>query len=163
MSLLGLLDFKTTYTIITGYVDGQVYGIMSLPFFESKNHLRRQQKEIFGDLLIIFALVFLFVLVSGNNILNYLLGPLKIIANHLNKTTWEDANQSLDYNRDDEIGVLVKEYNQMLVKLERNKEALARSQKESAWKEIARQVAHEIKNPLTPMRLKIQQLQRDIK
>lgn len=158
---IGLLDFKTTYTSITGYTDGQIYGIIALPFFDSKNHLRRQQKEVFADLLMIFALIFLFALISGNNILNYLIGPLKIVSDHLKKTNWEEENQQLDYDRDDEIGVLVKEYNQMLVKLERNKEALVRSQKESAWKEIARQVAHEIKNPLTPMRLKIQQLQRD--
>jgi len=50
----------------------------------------------------------------------------------------------------------------MVAKLEESKEALVKSQKETAWKEIARQVAHEIKNPLTPMRLKIQQMQRSI-
>lgn len=158
---IGLLDYKTTYTSISGYSDGQIYGIVALPFFDSKNHLRIQQKEVFADLLMIFALIFLFALISGNYILNYLIGPLKIVSDHIKQTNWEEDNQQIDYSSDDEIGVLVKEYNQMLVKLERNKEALARSQKESAWKEIARQVAHEIKNPLTPMRLKIQQLQRD--
>ncbi len=157
---IGLLDYKTTYTTISGYTDGQIYGILALPFFESKNHLRLQQKEVFANLLMIFALIFLFALISGNYILNYLIGPLKVLTNHLKQTSWED-NQAIYYSRDDEIGVLVKEYNQMLIKLDRNREALARSQKESAWKEIAKQVAHEIKNPLTPMRLKIQQMQRD--
>jgi len=160
---IGKLDFKTTYTTISGYSDGQLYGILALPFFDSKNHLRRQQKEVFADLLMIFALIFLFALISGNYILNYLIGPLTLVSEHIKRMTLEVDNQPIDYSSDDEIGVLVKEYNQMLIKLERNKEALARSQKESAWKEIARQVAHEIKNPLTPMRLKIQQLQRDLK
>ncbi|MCP4458288.1 MAG: HAMP domain-containing histidine kinase [Cytophagales bacterium] len=159
---IGLLDFKTTYTVISGYSDGQLYGIVALPFFDSKNHLRRQQKEVFANLLMIFALIFLFALISGNYLLNYLIGPLTLVSQHIKRTTLEDNNMPIDYSSDDEIGVLVKEYNQMLIKLERNKEALARSQKESAWKEIARQVAHEIKNPLTPMRLKIQQLQRDL-
>ena len=159
---IGLLDFKTTYTSITGYTDGQLYGIVALPFFDSKNHLRRQQNEVFGDLLMIFALIFLAALISGNYVLNYLIGPLKIVSDRIKKTTFEIDNQPIDYSSDDEIGVLVKEYNQMLIKLDRNKQALARSQKESAWKGIARQVAHEIKNPLTPMRLKIQQLQRDL-
>lgn len=158
---IGLLDYKTTYTSITGYSDGQMYGIVALPFFDSKGHLRNQQKEVFANLLMIFALIFLFALISGNYILNYLIGPLKVVANHLKQTSWE-GNQPIDYQSDDEIGALVLEYNQMLVKLDRNREALARSQKESAWKEIARQVAHEIKNPLTPMRLKIQQMQRDL-
>lgn len=159
---IGLLDFKTTYTAITGYTDGRMYGVVGMPFFDTKNHLKRQQMEVLANLLMIFALIFLFALISGNYILNYLIGPLKLVSDHLKRTTWEEDNQPIDYYRDDEIGALVKEYNQMLVKLERNKEALVRSQKESAWKEIARQVAHEIKNPLTPMRLKIQQLQRDI-
>ena len=160
---IGLLDFKATYTTISGYSDGQLYGIVALPFFDSKNHLRRQQKEVFADLLMIFALIFLFALISGNYVLNYLIGPLTLVSDHIKRTTLEVDNQPIDYSSDDEIGVLVKEYNKMLLKLERNKEALARSQKESAWKEIARQVAHEIKNPLTPMRLKIQQLQRDLR
>ncbi len=159
---IGLLDFKTTYTAISGYSDGRLYGIVALPFFDSKNHLRRQQREIFADLLLIFAFIFLAALISGNYILNYLIGPLKLVSDHIKKTTFDVDNLPIDYSSDDEIGVLVKEYNKMLIKLERNKEALARSQKESAWKEIARQVAHEIKNPLTPMRLKIQQLQRDL-
>ncbi|MEQ9229915.1 MAG: hypothetical protein RIF46_04480, partial [Cyclobacteriaceae bacterium] len=147
---IGLLDYKTTYTSVSGYSDGRIYGFVALPFFESKNHLRLQQKEVFANLLMIFALIFLFALISGNYILNYLIGPLKVLANHLKQISWED-NQAIDYSSDDEIGVLVKEYNQMLIKLDRNREALARSQKESAWKEIAKQVAHEIKNPLTPM------------
>jgi nitrogen fixation/metabolism regulation signal transduction histidine kinase len=139
-----------------------LYAILALPFFDSKNHLKQQQREVFADLLMIFALIFLIALVSGNYILNLLIGPLKLVSDHIKRTTLEDHNQPIDYTSADEIGVLVREYNQMLIKLERNKEALARSQKESAWKEIARQVAHEIKNPLTPMRLKIQQLQRDM-
>lgn len=159
---IGLLEYKTTYTTISGFSDGKLYGILALPFFDSKNHLKLQQREVFADLLMIFALIFLIALISGNYILNLLIGPLKLVSDHIKRTTLEDHNEPIDYTSTDEIGGLVKEYNQMLLKLERNKEALARSQKESAWKEIARQVAHEIKNPLTPMRLKIQQLQRDI-
>jgi len=159
---IGMLDYKTTYTTISAFSDGRLYAILALPFFDSKNHLKQQQREVFADLLMIFALIFLIALVSGNYILNLLIGPLKLVSDHIKRTTLEDHNQPIDYTSEDEIGVLVKEYNHMLVKLERNKEALARSQKESAWKEIARQVAHEIKNPLTPMRLKIQQLQREI-
>ena len=159
---IGLLNYKTTYTAISGYSDGKLYAILALPFFDSLNHLKLQQREVFADLLMIFALIFLIALVSGNYILNFLIGPLRLVSDHIKRTTLDDDNQPIDYQSQDEIGTLVKEYNQMLIKLERNKEALARSQKESAWKEIARQVAHEIKNPLTPMRLKIQQLQRDI-
>ena len=62
----------------------------------------------------------------------------------------------------DEIGLLVREYNAMLPKLEESKQELAAQEKEAAWREMARQVAHEIKNPLTPMKLSLQSLQKAI-
>ncbi len=78
----------------------------------------------------------------------------------MKKTTLSGENEKLEWNTHDEIGVLVQEYNLMIEKLEDSKKALAQNEKESAWKEMAQQVAHEIKNPLTPMKLKIQHLQR---
>jgi nitrogen fixation/metabolism regulation signal transduction histidine kinase len=63
------------------------------------------------------------------------------------------------WNRKDEIGDLVKEYNKMVKKLDVSAKMLARSEREGAWREMARQVAHEIKNPLTPMKLNLQYLQ----
>src|ERR1044072_1028982 len=71
-------------------------------------------------------------------------------------------NEAIEWKRDDEIGVLVKEYNKMVQKLDESAEALAKSEREGAWRQMARQVAHEIKNPLTPMKLSIQYLQKAI-
>ena len=70
------------------------------------------------------------------------------------------TNQEIEWTRNDEIGMLVKEYNKMVKKLEQSAMALAKSEREGAWREMARQVAHEIKNPLTPMKLSIQYLQK---
>src|SRR5439155_9330298 len=70
--------------------------------------------------------------------------------------------EEIVWTRKDEIGGLVREYNKMVHQLEESAEALARSEREGAWREMARQVAHEIKNPLTPMKLSIQYLQRAI-
>jgi nitrogen fixation/metabolism regulation signal transduction histidine kinase len=72
------------------------------------------------------------------------------------------TNEEIIWNRDDEIGELVKEYNKMVAKLDESAAALAKSEREGAWREMARQVAHEIKNPLTPMKLSIQYLQKAI-
>jgi nitrogen fixation/metabolism regulation signal transduction histidine kinase len=69
-------------------------------------------------------------------------------------------NQQIEWTRNDEIGMLVTEYNKMVRKLEQSALALAKSEREGAWREMARQVAHEIKNPLTPMKLSIQYLQK---
>ncbi len=156
---VGSLDYKVCYAVVNS-IDHQIAGFIAMPFFDSKNHLRRQQIEVFGNLLIIFGFIFIIAIVFGNTVLNNLLHPLRIVAAKIRRVTLQDVNKPIDYESSDEIGSLVKDYNQMLVKLEDSKKALARSQKETAWKEIAKQVAHEIKNPLTPMQLKIQQMLR---
>ncbi|GAB4250960.1 MAG: HAMP domain-containing sensor histidine kinase [Ekhidna sp.] len=156
---IGLLDYKVCYALVNTQ-DNQVAGFIAMPFFDSRNHLRRQQIEVFGNLISIFGIVFILAILIGNAVVNNLLQPLRMVAGKIREVTLQDVNKPIDYVSSDEIGSLVRDYNQMLVKLEESKLALARSQKESAWKEIARQVAHEIKNPLTPMQLKIQQMMR---
>ena len=69
-------------------------------------------------------------------------------------------NQKIAYDGNDEIGTIVKAYNLKLEELEEAALQLAKSERESAWREMAKQVAHEIKNPLTPMKLGIQHLLR---
>jgi nitrogen fixation/metabolism regulation signal transduction histidine kinase len=71
-------------------------------------------------------------------------------------------NEEIVWKRKDEIGELVIEYNKMVAKLDEGAIALAKSEREMAWREMARQVAHEIKNPLTPMKLSLQYLQKAI-
>jgi nitrogen fixation/metabolism regulation signal transduction histidine kinase len=72
------------------------------------------------------------------------------------------TNEEIEWNYKDEIGELVQQYNKMVRQLEQSAVALAKSEREGAWREMARQVAHEIKNPLTPMKLSIQYLQKAI-
>ncbi|WP_370090567.1 ATP-binding protein [Ekhidna sp.] len=156
---VGKLDYKVCYAVVST-VDNQVAGFIAMPFFDSRNHLRRQQIEVFGNLISIFGFIFIIAIVFGNTVLNNLLYPLRMVADKIRRVTLQDVNKPIDYESSDEIGSLVKDFNQMLVKLEDSKLALAKSQKETAWKEIAKQVAHEIKNPLTPMQLKIQQMLR---
>lgn len=156
---IGSLDYKVCYALVNT-ADNQVAGFIAMPFFDSKNHLRRQQIEVFGNLITIFGLIFILAILIGNIILNNLLFPLRMVAGKIRQVTLQEVNKPIEYESSDDIGSLVKDYNQMLIKLEDSKLALAKSQKETAWKEIARQVAHEIKNPLTPMTLKIQQMLR---
>ncbi|MFM9006717.1 MAG: sensor histidine kinase, partial [Flavobacteriales bacterium] len=86
--------------------------------------------------------------------------PLEIITRKLSKTKLGQYNEPLDWKGSDEIGALVKEYNRMLAQIESSALKLAQTERESAWREMAQQVAHEIKNPLTPMKLRMQQLVR---
>ncbi len=156
---IGKLEYKVSYASISNDAN-EIAGFIAMPFFDSKNHLKRQQLEVFGSLVSIFGLIFIIAILFGSMILNNLMKPLRMVADKISHITLQEENKPILYESSDEIGSLVRDYNLMLVKLEQSKSALARSQKEVAWKEIAKQVAHEIKNPLTPMQLKIQQLLR---
>lgn len=87
------------------------------------------------------------------------LKPLKIIEKQMGKISLVGTNEPIDFKGHDEIGALVEQYNNMCRQLEMAANKLARNERENAWREMARQVAHEIKNPLTPMRLNIEYLQ----
>ncbi len=82
--------------------------------------------------------------------------------NKLGDIKIDQKNEPSEWKIDDEIGALVKQYNQLIVELEKSAAELKRTTTETAWRGVARQVAHEIKNSLTPMRLSVQLLQRNI-
>lgn len=105
--------------------------------------------------------VFLFILAIGVVYLftNQLTRPLAILGQQLYNIDLGKQNKRIDWNNDDEIGHLIDQYNNMLDQLDHSAEVLARSERDQAWREMAKQVAHEIKNPLTPMKLTIQHLQ----
>ena len=132
-------------------------------FFDSEKELDSKLTDLFTTILNIFTLMFLSFLALAFFAARRLTAPLNLIAERLTQTTLTGQNEELTYqSSDDEIGMLVREYNAMLHKLEASKQELATREKEAAWREMARQVAHEIKNPLTPMKLSLQYLQKAI-
>lgn len=158
----GKLNYQNVYVPIRSYSSQELLGIVSIPFFDVKYALDKRIIEVLSIIIQIFTVLFIvFVAISffASTILTV---PLRLIRQKLQKTTLNEENEPLDWQSDDEIGLLVQEYNQMIEKLEVSKEALARSQKETAWREMAKQVAHEIKNPLTPMKLTLQLMQMKI-
>jgi nitrogen fixation/metabolism regulation signal transduction histidine kinase len=86
--------------------------------------------------------------------------PLLIVKQKLQDFDIKKQNTPIEYEGADEIGDLIKEYNLMVSELSKSTKLLAQTERESAWQSMARQVAHEIKNPLTPMKLNVQLLQR---
>ncbi len=157
---IGKFQYKTTYVTINSLEDASVLGFLAAPYFGSKNHLKRQQLIVFTNIIIIFTFVFIFSIGIAYYVISKITRPIIEIADRLHDTGFVQANQPIEWESDDEIGTLVHEYNNMLSKLESTKAELARNEKEAAWREMAKQVAHEIKNPLTPMKLTIQHLQR---
>ncbi|RPD50337.1 histidine kinase [Hymenobacter sediminis] len=163
----GTLSFNALYLPLrAGSVQagrpGAVLGYVGIPFFDSEKDLDNKLTELVSTLLNIFTVMFILFLMLAFLASRILTQPLKIITEKLKHTTLTGQNEMLAYESEDEIGLLVREYNQMLLKLEESKQELATQEKEAAWREMARQVAHEIKNPLTPMKLSLQFLQRAI-
>ena len=142
---------------------GAITGYVGIPFFDSQKELDNKLGDLLTTMLSIFTVMFMLFLGLALVATRQLTAPLKLLTQRLNRTTLTGENEVLDYrSSDDEIGLLVREYNTMLGKLEASKRALAAQEKEAAWREMARQVAHEIKNPLTPMKLSLQYLQKAI-
>ena len=159
---IGALDFKMVYTAIRSQESGLIYGVLSVPFFESKNELDQQLIQVLNTIMNLFSFTFIALLILSYFASRYLTYPLHMITNKLSRISLTAENEPLQWTGDDEIGQLISQYNSMLKVLEENKKMLSRTEKESAWREMAKQVAHEIKNPLTPMKLSLQHLIRRI-
>ena len=158
---LGTKQYRTAYASIKDY-DGELLGMLGVSHFNSEPELEHQMIDIVSTALSVFTGLFMIFLLVSYWASNVLTKPLKIITQKIRKTNLDRFNEPLDWKSDDEIGLLIGEYNRMLVKLEEKKQALSQSEKQSAWREMAKQVAHEIKNPLTPMKLTLQHLQRTL-
>jgi two-component system, NtrC family, nitrogen regulation sensor histidine kinase NtrY len=159
---VGLLKYKNVYVGVRSTETGTIIGILSLPFFASQKDLEQRIIDVLSYIINIFTFLFVIFLFVSFFVSRGLTFPLWLITQKIKRTTLSSFNEPLSWNSDDEIGMMVTEYNRMLVNLEESKKALAKSEKESAWREMARQVAHEIKNPLTPMKLTLQHMKRII-
>ncbi|KAA5549593.1 sensor histidine kinase [Adhaeribacter rhizoryzae] len=159
----GNLTFNALYMPLPSlHKAGGIDGFIGIPFFDSEKELDMKLIQLLTTIMNIFVGMFIVFMLITNWASRALTVPLKLVTQKLKQTTLTGKNEELVYESADEIGLLVSEYNQMLRKLDENKKELAMREKEAAWREMARQVAHEIKNPLTPMKLSLQYLQKAI-
>jgi len=154
---IGKLSYLSCYVPLHDLA-GTTFGYINVLNLSSEKELNFQISNIVVTLINLYAFIFLISGIITIIISRWLTGSLNIIIKQFARLNLQ-RNERVDWPFDDEIGMLVKEYNNMVAKLEENAALLAQSERESAWREMARQVAHEIKNPLTPMRLNIQHLQ----
>lgn len=141
-------------------IDGKVLAYLNLPYFTKQKELQEDITTITVAIINIYVLLILLTIIIAVVISDQITKPLEMIQDRFRELKLGGKYEPIRYSRNDEIGRLVVEYNSMVLELERNIELLAKSERESAWREMAKQVAHEIKNPLTPMRLSVQQLKR---
>jgi two-component system, NtrC family, nitrogen regulation sensor histidine kinase NtrY len=158
----GNLEFYVAYSKVFSPDTGSMLGILGIPFFQSGTSIERMQITVLANIISIFTLIFIVLLIVSFFVTKWLTAPLTMITQTFGRISLTNANKPLEWKSDDEIGLMVREYNHMLDTLSDNKRELEKNQREKAWREIAQQVAHEIKNPLTPMKLTLQQLERSL-
>jgi two-component system, NtrC family, nitrogen regulation sensor histidine kinase NtrY len=156
---IGGLSYLSAYEPIINN-RGEYLGFINLPYFTHQDKYSQEISNYIVAFINLYVLLFLASIVVAVFFANQITLPLVTIRENLRKIELGKRNEPINYHRDDEIGKLVKEYNKKVDELAVSAELLARSERESAWREMAKQVAHEIKNPLTPMKLNIQHLQR---
>lgn len=140
-------------------VRGELLAYLNLPYFARSNDLKDEISSFLVALLNIYALLIVIALVIALIITNKITEPLIVIQEKMAGIQLGKQNELINYKGKDEIGRLINEYNRMVVEIAESAQRFAESEREDAWREMAKQVAHEIKNPLTPMKLSIQHLQ----
>jgi signal transduction histidine kinase len=141
---------------------GVVRKYLNIPYFSSQIDLKQEISNFLVTIINLNAFIFLIAGIIALFITNKITRSFSVIGEKMRAITLGKTNEEIIWNKNDEIGELVTQYNRMVHELEKSAEALAKSEREGAWREMARQVAHEIKNPLTPMKLSIQYLQNAI-
>lgn len=158
---IGKLNFVSSYVPVLNN-SGNVYAYLNIPYFTSQSKLKQEISNFLVTIINLNAFIFLIAGIVALFITNRITNSFSLISDKMKRINLGTHNEAIEWNRKDEIGELVIEYNKMLGKLEDSAEALAKNEREGAWREMARQVAHEIKNPLTPMKLSMQFLQKSI-
>lgn len=158
---IGKLNYLSAYTPFFNQ-RGELLGYLNVQYISRQDKLETQISGFLLAIINIMVLMLAFSTIIAITLSNRLTRPLKYIQDSLKGIQFGSRSKPIEYEGTDEIGELVREYNRKVEELQRNAEALAKSERESAWREMAKQVAHEIKNPLTPMKLSIQHLKRSI-
>jgi len=156
---IGGLEYLVSYAPLKND-NNETIAYASLPYFSNQKELDQQVGVLLNTIINIYALVLVALGLFAVFIANKITSPLTLVQRSLARTTIGKKNEPIFWKRNDEIGSLIKEYNNMIVALDNSANRIMRSERESAWREMAKQVAHEIKNPLTPLRLGVQLLER---
>ena len=155
---IGELIYQSAYVPIRD-VDEQIIAYLELPYYANDREFRNDLQTFLSTLLNVYVFLLLVAGAIALFVANSITQPISKIGQKLSQFKL-GHNEPLEWKSPDEIGQLIAEYNSMIQKLDESAEKLRQSEREGAWREMAKQVAHEIKNPLTPMKLNIQHLLR---
>ncbi|MDR3227045.1 MAG: hypothetical protein LBT56_05180, partial [Prevotellaceae bacterium] len=156
---IGSLEFSCIYFAFYNNNDDKL-SYLSLPYFEQQRKFQEKRLALANTIINIFVVAIILGILFATIISNLLSKPLVTVRSQIGKFNLRGKSEHIKYKGNDEIGSLVKAYNSMLDKLAESAAKLAQTEREHAWREMAQQIAHEIKNPLTPMLLNIQHVMR---
>ncbi len=156
---IGELSYYSAYVPFISS-DNQLLAYLNLPYFSKEILLRQELLKVLVAVINIYAFLIILSIIMAIYMSNRLTEPLRLVQQRIKNIDLSKKNERINYTGKDEIGDLVGEYNKMLDELDQSTMLLAKSERESAWREMARQIAHEIKNPLTPMKLSVQLLEK---
>lgn len=152
--------FRSSYTYIKD-LKFKPLGIVCLPHIKDDGFYDDELKSFLIRLLQVYGVMLLIAIILAYFLSNYITKTLQEISRKITQTNLNKKNEKIEVKEASrEINLVIDAYNEMVDKLEESATQLAQSQREEAWREMAKQVAHEIKNPLTPMRLTVQSFQR---
>lgn len=153
-------DLQSSYTYI---IDNKFkpFGILNLQYVQDNSAQDKDLEEFLMRMAFVYLLMFLLAIGLAYFISSYVTRNIKAITDKMRQTSLNKTNEKIHMeDASSEISTLVNAYNNMVEELEKSALKLAKGEREQAWREMAKQVAHEIKNPLTPMRLTVQSFQR---
>ncbi len=156
---IGYLNYTSSYLPFKNYKN-EVIAYLNLPYFARENELKKEISSFLITFMNFYVVLIALAIIIALVIANYITLPLRIIGEKLRTLKPGQPNEKVQWNKQDDIGILIGEYNRMVDELADSTRLLMKSERESAWREMAKQIAHEIKNPLTPMKLSLQNLQR---
>ena len=156
---IGKMQFLSSYALLKSNTNKEL-AYINLPYFTKQTALSDRLSSLAAALINIFVLMIVISVATAVFVANKVTYPLQLLKTKINSITLGSKNEIIEWDSDDEIGELIADYNRMVNELESSADRLAESERLSAWHQMAKQVAHEIKNPLTPMKLNIQFLKR---
>ena len=152
--------FKSSYNLVSNF-NNIPLGIIYIPYFADDSESKEELSAFLIRLGFVHGNMILIAFIIAYFISNFVTKSLDSIGETIKKTNLQNQNIKINiHNTPKEVVTLIDSYNTMIDKLKSSAVKLAKSERETAWREMAKQVAHEIKNPLTPMRLSIQTFER---
>ncbi len=155
---IGAYDYAVGYRAVVDD-EGKITAVVSVPTLFRQDEIDAEVSRRNAFLLGVYLVVLLAMLGFATTFASRIAAPIHRLTEATRRVAQGDLSVHLeDLHAEGEIGELARSFEQMTADLQRSRETLLRAERELAWKEMAREVAHEIKNPLTPMRLAVQHL-----